>query len=297
MAAEIIDGKAIATKIKEEVAAEVTKLKEEGVFPSLATVLVGNDPASQVYVHNKSLTCEQVGILSVKHSLPILTSEKELLNLINELNCDPKITGILVQLPLPKQLNEQLVLNAIDPLKDVDGFHPMNVGNFFVKKNFKEIVETDIFLPCTPHGVIELLVRSGVELDGAEAVVLGRSNIVGKPVALLLLARNATVTICHSRTKSISDVTRRADILIAAIGQPEFVKADMVKDDVVVIDVGVNRVVDSSLPKGFKLVGDVAFNEVSQKAKAITPVPGGVGPMTISMLMVNTVKAARKQKR
>lgn len=291
MPAKIIDGKAIAEQIQQEVAKEVEELKSKGITPGLATILVGEDPASQVYVRNKGKACEKAGIYSDQHTLPTNIEEDELLKLIDTLNNDSKINGILVQLPLPKHIDEVKVLNAISPDKDVDGFHPVSVGNFFTVKDFNEMVRQGLFLPCTPHGIIELLVRSGVNLSGAEAVVVGRSNIVGKPVATLLVANNATVTICHSRTKDLGEVCRRADVLIAAIGKPQFIKADMVKEGVVVIDVGVNRI-DSE--KGFKLVGDVDFEQVSEKASMITPVPGGVGPMTITMLLVNTVKAAKK---
>lgn len=291
MPAKIIDGKAIAEQIQQEIAKEVEELKAKGITPGLATILVGEDPASQVYVRNKGKACEKAGIYSDQHTLPTNIEEDELLKLIESLNNDPKISGILVQLPLPKHIDEVKVLNAISPDKDVDGFHPVSVGKFFTVKNFDEMVRQGLFLPCTPHGVIELLVRSGVNLSGAEAVVVGRSNIVGKPVATLLLANNATVTICHSRTKDLGEVCRRADVLIAAIGKPQFIKADMVKEGVVVIDVGVNRITSE---KGFKLVGDVDFEQVSEKASMITPVPGGVGPMTITMLLVNTIKAAKK---
>lgn len=292
MPAKIIDGKAIAEQIQQEVAKEVEELKSKGITPGLATILVGEDPASQVYVRNKGKACEKAGIYSDQHTLPTNIEEDELLKLIDTLNNDSKINGILVQLPLPKHIDEVKVLNAISPDKDVDGFHPVSVGKFFTVKDFDEMVKQGLFLPCTPHGVIELLVRSGVNLSGAEAVVVGRSNIVGKPVATLLLANNATVTICHSRTKNLGEVCRRADVLIAAIGKPQFIKADMVKEGVVVIDVGVNRIASE---KGFKLVGDVDFEQVGEKASMITPVPGGVGPMTITMLLVNTIKAAKKQ--
>jgi len=294
MSANIIDGKAIAEQIRQEVANEVKKLKAKGITPGLATILVGENPASQVYVRNKGKACENVGIYSEQHTLPATIEEDELLKLIYTLNNDPKISGILVQLPLPGYIDEVKVLNAISPDKDVDGFHPVSVGKFFTVKNFDEMVKQGLFLPCTPHGIIELLVRSGVNLSGAEAVVVGRSNIVGKPVAMLLLANNATVTICHSQTKNLAEVCRRADILIAAIGKPQFIKADMVKDGVVVIDVGVNRIEDTITGKGFRLVGDVDFDQVKEKASMITPVPGGVGPMTITMLLVNTIKAAKK---
>lgn len=277
--AVIIDGKKIAQDIRQEVAEGVEKLRaEKGITPGLAVVIVGEDPASLVYVRGKEKACEEIGIYSEKHALPETVSEGELLALAEKLNKDPKIHGILIQLPLPKHINEERVLDAIDPAKDVDGFHPVSVGNLFIGK--------PIFLPCTPHGIIELLKRSNVAIAGQNAVVVGRSNIVGKPVFMMLLQENATVTICHSKTKDLAAETKRADILIAAVGSPELIKADMVKEGVAVIDVGVNRVND-------KLVGDVAFEEVSKKASAITPVPGGVGPMTIAMLMQNTLKAAQ----
>lgn len=295
MLAKIIDGKAIAEQIQQEVAKEVEELKAKGIIPGLATILVGEDPASQVYVRNKGKACEKVGIYSAQHTLPASVSEDELLKLIDKLNHDPKVSGILVQLPLPKHIDDIKVLNAILPDKDVDGFHPVNVGKFFTVKDFEEMAKQKLFLPCTPHGVIELLGRSSVDLSGKEAVVVGRSNIVGKPVAMLLLAKNATVTICHSRTKDLAEVCRRAEVLIVAIGRAEFIKADMVKDGVVVIDVGVNRLTDTTSGKGFKLVGDVDFEQVKEKASMITPVPGGVGPMTITMLLVNTIKAAKNQ--
>lgn len=295
MPANIIDGKAIAEEIQQEVAKEVEELKAKGITPGLATILVGEDPASQVYVRNKTKTCEKVGIYSDQHTLPANIEEDELLKLIDALNNDTKISGILVQLPLPKHIDEVKVLNAISPDKDVDGFHPISVGKFFTVKNFDEMLKQGLFLPCTPHGIIELLVRSGVELRGKEAVVVGRSNIVGKPVAMLLLAKNATVTICHSYTKDLEEVCRKAEVLVAAIGKPQFIKPDMVKEGVVVIDVGVNRIEDTTCEKGFRLVGDVDFENVKEKASLITPVPGGVGPMTITMLLVNTIKAAKNQ--
>ncbi|MEW6608789.1 MAG: bifunctional methylenetetrahydrofolate dehydrogenase/methenyltetrahydrofolate cyclohydrolase FolD [bacterium] len=295
MSAKIIDGNAIAEQIRQEVTQEVAELKLKGITPGLATILVGEDPASQVYVRNKGKACEKVGIYSEQHTLPATIKEDELLKLIETLNNNPKINGILVQLPLPRHINEILVLNAISPDKDVDGFHPVNVGKFFTVKDFEEMVRQGLFLPCTPHGVIELLIRSGVNLSGLEAVVVGRSNIVGKPVAMLLLANNATVTICHSRTKDLTEVCQRADVLVAAIGKHQFIKTDMVKEGVVVIDVGVNRIPDSTSEKGFRLVGDVDFEQVKEKASMITPVPGGVGPMTITMLLVNTVKSAKNQ--
>ncbi|MFZ3063596.1 MAG: bifunctional methylenetetrahydrofolate dehydrogenase/methenyltetrahydrofolate cyclohydrolase FolD [Actinomycetota bacterium] len=282
MIATIIDGKRIAQDIKDEVARGVRELKEKrGITPGLAVAIVGEDPASQVYVRGKEKACQEVGIYSEKHALPESVSQGELLCLIAQLNRDNKIHGILVQLPLPGHIDEDRIIDAIDPKKDVDGFHPINVGNLFIGK--------PTFLPCTPHGIIELLKRSGVEIEGKNAVVVGRSNIVGKPVSILLLQENATVTMCHSRTADLGAETRRADILVAAVGRPEVIKADMVKGGVAVIDVGVNRV------EG-RLVGDVAFEEVSRKASAITPVPGGVGPMTIAMLMKNTLRAAQMER-
>lgn len=282
MAAKIIDGKAISAQIRAELAEEVKKLQHEtGVTPGLAVVLVGDDPASKVYVGQKEKACAELGVFSQKHVLSGDASESELLGLVEQLNNDPAIDGILVQLPLPKQIDENKVIAAIHPDKDVDGFHPINVGRL--------VVGTEGFKPCTPYGVIHLLRRTGVQLVGAEAVVVGRSNIVGKPVALMLIQENATVTVCHSKTKDLGEVCRRADVLVVATGKPNTVTADMVKDGVVVIDVGVNR-----LENG-KLVGDVDFEGVSQKASAITPVPGGVGPMTIAMLMYNTVNSAKRR--
>ncbi|MFH1230209.1 MAG: bifunctional methylenetetrahydrofolate dehydrogenase/methenyltetrahydrofolate cyclohydrolase FolD [Planctomycetota bacterium] len=285
--AEIISGTEISKQIKAELQGEVTALKSKGVTPCLATILVGEDEASKVYIGQKVKTCDKLGIISLHNHLSADVSEKELLSLVERLNNDNNIHGILCQLPLPKHLNADKVLLAISPEKDVDGFHLLNMGKLLSKKSMKEIEEEKMYLPCTPHGIIQLLRRSNINISGAEAVIVGRSNIVGKPAALLLMAENATVTICHSNTRNIGEVIRRADIIIAAIGKPKFVTADMVKDGVVVIDVGVNR-----LPEG--LCGDVDFANVKEKAKAITPVPGGVGPMTIAMLMVNTVKAAKK---
>ena len=289
MSAKIISGTEIAKQIREELKKEIAELKERhGVTPGLATVLVGGDPASRVYVGQKEKSCNNLGIYSEKINLPGDISEKELLSLIEKLNKDPRIHGILVQLPLPKQINESHVIYAIDPAKDVDGFHPVNVG--------KMVIGEKCFLPCTPHGILELLVRSGVQTEGAEVVVVGRSNIVGKPVLNLMLqkrpAGNATVTLCHTRTKDMVFHTKRADILIVATGHPKTVTGDMVKEGVVVIDVGVNRI--GKTPEGKAiLVGDVDFESVKEKASAITPVPGGVGPMTIVMLMKNTVEAAK----
>ena len=289
MPAEIISGSGIARQIREELKEEIAGLKEEhNLVPGLATVLVGEDPASQVYVGQKEKTSQALGLYSERHDLPADTDEEELLALVNKLNKDPKIHGILVQLPLPKHINETKVLYAIDPKKDVDGFHPVNLGKLMIG-------EPD-FLPCTPHGIQQLLVRSGIEIEGAEVVVVGRSNIVGKPITNILLQKkegaNATVTVCHTRTRDISSHTKRADILIVAAGRPKAVTADMVKEGAVVIDVGVNRIGKTAEGKAI-LVGDVDFDAVKEKAKAITPVPGGVGPMTITMLMLNTVKAAK----
>ena len=285
MAAILIKGSEISKQIREELKQEVTRLKEKNnLVPGLATILVGEDEASKVYVGQKDKACKELGLHSERINLPGNTTEADLLALIGKLNKDNKIHGILVQLPLPKHINETNILYAIDPKKDVDGFHPVNVGKLMLG-------EPD-FIPCTPHGIQQLLIRSGVETNGAEAVVVGRSNIVGKPIANMLLQKkkgaNATVTICHTGTKDIASHTRRADILIVAAGKPKTITADMVKEGVVVIDVGVNR-----LPTG--LVGDVDFESVKEKAKAITPVPGGVGPMTIAMLMYNTVHAAKMQ--
>jgi len=289
MTATIINGDEIAKTIRKEITVEVDKLKAKGIEPGLVVIIVGEDPASQVYVRKKGEACNEMGICSETAMLPASTTEEELLKLVDKYNKDPKFDGVLVQVPLPKHISEERVLLRIDPSKDVDGFHPMNVG--------KMLVGADCYLPCTPHGCQELLMRSGNDPAGKHVVVLGRSNIVGKPVACMLIQKakgaDATVTVCHSRTKNIAEITRQADILIAAIGQPKFVKADMVKDGVVVIDVGVNRIADATKKSGTRLVGDVDFDEVSKKAKAITPVPGGVGPMTITMLMKNTVQAAK----
>lgn len=281
--AEIIDGKEVAQHIRKEVSEEVRKLKEEtGIVPGLAAVLVGSNPASEIYVRNKRKACGEAGIYSEEYKLPEETTESDLLSLIKELNEDKKIHGILVQLPLPKHINEAKVLRAVSPSKDIDGFHPENVG-YLVEGNPR-------FIPCTPHGIIKLLDYYKIEMQGKEAVVVGRSNIVGKPVSLLLLHRHATVTICHSRTKPLEDVTRRADILVAAIGRANFITGDMVKEGVVVIDVGINRNRDG------KLTGDVDFEKVKEKASYITPVPGGVGPMTIAMLLWNTWSSAKSSK-
>jgi len=289
--AKIIDGKAIAEEMRGDLANEIESLRQSDITPGLAVVLVGEDPASQVYVRMKGKACEKIGIFSETVKLPIETTEAELLAVIDRLNNDKKINGFLVQLPLPKQINERKVLFSILPEKDVDGFHPVNVG---------KVASGDAtgFSPATPYGVQQMMIRSGVEISGAHAVIVGRSNIVGKPMASLLVQKaegaNATVTVCHSRTKNLADVTRQGDILIAAMGVPEFVKADMIKPGAVVIDVGTNRVDDPSKERGYRLVGDVDFENAKEVASAITPVPGGVGPMTITMLLYNTVRAAKQ---
>ena len=279
--AKLIDGKIISAAVKNEVATEVAALKEKGVTPGLAVIIVGEDPASKVYVANKEKACEQLGMASFKYALPENTTEIELLQLINKLNNDSSVNGILCQLPLPRHLNEELIINSIIPEKDVDAFHPQNVGKIMIG-NYD-------FLPCTPAGIMEMLKYENIEIEGKECVVIGRSNIVGKPMSMLLLHKNGTVTVCHSRTKNLKDVCRRADILVAAVGRANFVTADMVKPGAVVIDVGINR-----LENG-KLCGDVNFAEVEPVASYITPVPGGVGPMTIATLMKNTLTAAKNQ--
>jgi methylenetetrahydrofolate dehydrogenase (NADP+)/methenyltetrahydrofolate cyclohydrolase len=289
MTAQLIKGAEVAAQIREELKAEIAELKaKHNVVPGLVTVLVGADPASQVYVGAKEKTSKELGIYSERYDLPEKTNQQELLQLIDKLNKDPKINGILVQLPLPKHLNEEEVLYAIDPKKDVDGFHPVNVGKLMIG-------EPD-YMPCTPAGIQQLLIRSGTQIEGAEVVVVGRSNIVGKPIANILLQKapgaNATVTICHTRTRDMAFHTKRADILIVAAGKPKYITADMVKEGVVVIDVGVNEIGRTAEGKRI-LAGDVDFETVKEKAKAITPVPGGVGPMTITMLMMNTVRAAK----
>lgn len=285
--AQIIDGTAIAAEVRAEVADKVTARVAAGKSrPGLATVLVGENPASEVYVRMKQRACEKAGIQSFGHRLTADVSQEELEKLVADLNANPQVNGILVQLPLPKGLDEERVLNTISLEKDVDGFHPINIGRLAQKGR------KSLFVPCTPDGVIYLLDKSGVELDGANAVVLGRSNIVGMPVALLLVKRNATVTICHSHTNDLPAVCRQADVLIAAVGQPEMVRGNWVKPGAAVIDVGVNRVDDATKEKGYRLAGDVAFDEVKEVAGAISPVPGGVGPMTIAMLLRNTVRAA-----
>jgi methylenetetrahydrofolate dehydrogenase (NADP+)/methenyltetrahydrofolate cyclohydrolase len=289
--ANLIDGRAIAEKVYVDLRTEITELKSRGVTPGLAVVLIGDDPASRTYVRSKDKMSRELGLHSVKLELPAETTQSELLARVEELNRDPKVHGILVQSPPPKQIDEAAIVRALDPRKDVDGFHPFNVAKLAMG-------DPTGFVPCTPLGVQRLLIESKIDIAGAHVVVLGRSMIVGKPVALLLMQKakggDATVTIAHSRTKNLETVTRSADILIAAIGRAHFVKADHMRDGAVVIDVGINRVEDKSNERGYRLVGDVAFDEVAPKAKAITPVPGGVGPMTIAMLMANTVKAARQ---
>ena len=286
MTAKLIDGKQIAAEIRTEVKAAVSVRQEQGLpVPGLATVLVGDDPASKVYVRNKRKACAEVGIASFGYNLPAEASQQEVEDLVSQLNADPTINGILVQLPLPWHLNDEAVLSAIDLHKDVDGFHPVNIGKLAQKGR------EPLFVPCTPAGVMVLLEKAGATLEGANAVVLGRSNIVGMPVALLLVRANATVTICHSKTHDLPSITRQADVLIAAIGKAEMVRGDWVKPGAYVIDVGINRIEDPSAPKGSRLVGDVAFKEVREVASAITPVPGGVGPMTIAMLLRNTLHA------
>jgi methylenetetrahydrofolate dehydrogenase (NADP+)/methenyltetrahydrofolate cyclohydrolase len=293
MPATLIDGKAIAEQINAETIVEIARLKNQcGVTPGLAVILVGENPASVTYVSMKDKTCARLGMHSERVSLPATTRESELLASINNLNLKREIHGILVQSPLPPQISEEKVFVAVSPAKDVDGFHPLNVGKLAVG-------DPTGFVPCTPAGVHELLIRSGVRIDGAHVVVLGRSRIVGRPVSLILSQKaahaNATVTVCHSRSRNLAEICRSADVLIAAIGVPGFVKANMVRDGAVVIDVGVNRLEDKTIDKGYRIVGDVDFDAVSQSASLITPVPGGVGPMTIAMLMHNTVRAARMQ--
>lgn len=291
MSARILDGTAIAQTIRSEVAQEVARLSRTGRKPGLAAVLVGEDPASAVYVRSKGKACEEAGMHSVTLRLPASTTEAELLETVDRLNADAEIHGILVQLPLPKHINSEKVLRRIDPAKDVDGFHPVNVGKLVVG-------DSTAFRPATPYGVQQMLIRSGIETKGAHAVIVGRSNIVGRPMANLLIQQgpggDATVTVCHSKTRDLPAITRTADIVIAAIGKAEFVTADMVRPGAVVIDVGINRVDDPSRPRGYRLVGDVAFEPVARIASAITPVPGGVGPMTIAMLLQNTLQAMKQ---
>lgn len=290
MGAAIIDGKQIARQIRQELAGEVAELKEKGIVPGLGVILVGEDPASKSYVTAKEAACHDIGIFSDDNRLPATTTQADLMAIVKRMNADPRIHGILVQLPLPKHLNESEVLLAIDPAKDVDGFHPMNVGRM--------VVGEKAFLPCTPHGVVQLLARSGVQIEGASVVIVGRSNIVGKPLANMLMQKgkqaNATVTVCHTKTRDIAHYTRQADIVVAAAGRPNTVTADMIREGAVVIDVGVNRIEDATKKQGFRLVGDVDYERVKDKASLITPVPGGVGPMTITMLLYNTVESARR---
>ncbi len=290
MAAQIIDGKQVAAGIRAELKDEVAKLKERGVTPGLGVILVGDDPASVSYVTGKERACGEVGIYSDHNHLPAESSQADLKRVIDRLNADPKVHGILVQLPLPKHLKESEAIFAIDPSKDVDGIHPVSVG--------KMVTGERAFLSCTPHGVIQLLVRSGVKIEGSHVVIVGRSNLVGRPLANMLTQKkatgNATVTMCHTRTKDLARYTRQADILVAAVGQPKTITVDMVRDGAVVIDVGVTRVEDSTKKAGFRLVGDVDFDAVKEKASLITPVPGGVGPMTITMLLYNTVESAKQ---
>jgi len=288
MRAKLIDGKAIAESLREEVKQKVAERVEKGLpVPGLATVIVGDNPASKVYVRMKHKACQEANILSVGHELPADATQEEVEGLVKELNADPNIHGILVQLPLPAGLDEERVLNTISLQKDVDGFHPVNIGRLAQKGR------EPLFIPATPAGTMYLLEHSGAKLEGANAVVLGRSNIVGMPVSLLLVKENATVTICHSRTKDIPAVIREADVLVAAVGIPEYVRGDWIKPGAIVIDVGVNRIEDDSRKSGYRLVGDVNYEEAGEVAGAITPVPGGVGPMTIAMLLRNTLRAAR----
>lgn len=289
MSTTLIDGKAVAAKIREGLAAEIAELKAQGKIPGLAVVLVGEDPASQVYVGSKVRACEELGLYSQKWELPADTTQEQLVELIHKLNTDERIHGILVQSPPPPHIDEEAVILNIDPRKDVDGFHPANVAKLVLE-------DEEGFVPCTPLGCMELLKAYGIPTAGKHAVVIGRSLIVGKPMANLLVSKkaNATVTIAHSRTADLPGVCRTADIIVAAVGRPEMVKADYVKDGAVVIDVGINRIPDATRPRGYRIVGDVDFDAVKDKCSAITPVPGGVGPMTIAMLMANTVKACRQ---
>jgi len=288
MVAKVIHGPEVAEQIKEELRVKIAELKGRGVTPGLAVVLVGEDPASQQYVRNKAKSCEELGLYSRTILLPAETSEAKVLEVVDQLNADPAIHGFLVQLPLPKHIDENKVIMRIDPNKDADGFHPINVGRM--------LIGNPMFLPATPHGIQEMLVRSGNDPEGKHVVIVGRSNIVGKPLAAILMQKrrgaNATVTVCHSRTRDLASIVRTGDIVVAAIGSPRFITADMVKPGAVVIDVGTNRVEDPAAKKGYRWVGDVDFDAVAEKASAITPVPGGVGPMTRIMLMKNTVMAA-----
>ncbi len=290
MSAVIIDGKQVAADVRAEVAKKVSELKEKGIAPCLAVILVGENPASVSYVTGKQKALAEVGMVDRSVHLPESTSEEELLKLIDQLNADESVHGILVQLPLPKHIDEEKVIMAISPEKDVDGFHPVSVGNLMIGRPG--------FLPCTPHGIIVLLKKAGIETSGKHAVVIGRSNIVGKPVAILLARRdvNCTVTMCHTGTKNMAEITRQADIIVVASGHPHTLTADMVKDGAVVIDVGVNRIPDSSKKSGFRLIGDCDFDDLKEKTSFITPVPGGVGPMTIAMLMQNTLESAERKR-
>lgn len=289
MSAKIIDGAQIAAELRVGIAKEVERIKEKGVHPALAVILVGNDPASQSYVKGKTNALHETGMSDRTFRLPEETTQEELIKLIKELNSDKFVNGILVQLPLPKQINPDAVIEAISPEKDVDGFHPVNVG--------KLLLGQETFIPCTPHGVIHLLKKAGFQTKGTNAVIVGRSNIVGKPLSVLMMNKdvNATVTVCHSGTKNLAEITKQADILVAAMGKPKFITADMIKSGAVVIDVGVNRIDDSTKKSGFRLVGDVDYEAALEVASAITPVPKGVGPMTIAMLVANTLIAARRQ--
>jgi methylenetetrahydrofolate dehydrogenase (NADP+)/methenyltetrahydrofolate cyclohydrolase len=288
MPAQILDGAAMAERIRAQVAEEVARRTAQGQpAPGLATVLIGDNPASQVYVKSKHKACQQVGIQSFAHELPATASQQEVEDLVRALNADPQVNGILVQLPLPSGLDEERALNAVSIEKDVDGFHPLNIGRLAQKGR------DPLFVPCTPAGCMVLIESVMPDLNGVSAVVLGRSNIVGMPMALLLVRANATVTVCHSRTRNLKEVCRGADVLVAAVGRAEMVRGDWVKPGAVVVDVGMNRVEDSTRPKGYRLTGDVAFDEVKEVAAWITPVPGGVGPMTIAMLLQNTLRAAR----
>ncbi len=289
--AKILSGTELAEKMREEMKQEIARLKEEqGIVPGLAVILVGDNPASISYVKGKEKACAEIGIISREYKFDADYGEEKLLKLIEDLNNDSAIHGILVQLPLPDHINEEKVLYAIDPNKDVDGFHPVNVG--------KLMIGVDCFLPCTPHGIQQLLIRNGIEISGKHVVIVGRSNIVGKPLAMMLVQKkpgaNATVTMCHTGTKNMGEYTKQADILIVAAGRPHTVNGDMVKEGAVVIDVGVNRIEDPTKKSGFRLIGDVEFEEVSKKASAISPVPGGVGPMTITMLLYNTILSAKR---
>lgn len=289
MSAVIIDGKQVAADVRAEVAAKVAELKTKGISPCLAVILVGENPASVSYVTGKQKALAEVGMVDRSVHLPESTSEAELLKLIDELNADDSVHGILVQLPLPKHINEEKVIMAISPEKDVDGFHPVSVGNLMIGRPG--------FLPCTPHGIIVLLKKAGIETSGKHAVVIGRSNIVGKPVSILLARKdvNCTVTMCHTGTKNMAEITRQADIIVVASGHPHTLTGDMVKEGAVVIDVGVNRIPDSSKKSGFRLIGDCDFDDLKEKTSFITPVPGGVGPMTIAMLMQNTLESAERR--